>query len=341
MQHLIQFFYVGFGIFLLYLGGNLLLKSSVSIATYLKVPTLLIGVTIVSFSTSAPELFTSLVAAFKGKNEIVVSNVIGSNIINMLLALPLAGFFLKIKADFKRLKLSFMFLFLLMFLLLLLSFDFRSYSFFVTPYNRFSSFSILILFLSYLLLFYKEEKEYASLENSFQEGASNLNQSFNFIFFNLLSFAISMYFLYLGSKLLVDGALYIANNVFNVSEKLIGIILVAFGTSVPELVVSLFAIIRKESDIAFGNIIGSNIFNIGFILASSSFFRPILLQDIYILDFSIMVFITLVLFLVVKFKGVFGRGISLIFLLLYFLYNLMLFNFYWLFDLNFDLLIYF
>ncbi|ADQ29342.1 calcium/sodium antiporter [Borreliella burgdorferi] len=328
MQHLIQFFYVGFGIFLLYLGGNLLLKSSVSIATYLKVPTLLIGVTIVSFSTSAPELFTSLVAAFKGKNEIVVSNVIGSNIINMLLALPLAGFFLKIKADFKRLKLSFMFLFLLMFLLLLLSFDFRSYSFFVTPYNRFSSFSILILFLSYLLLFYKEEKEYASLENSFQEGASNLNQSFNFIFFNLLSFAISMYFLYLGSKLLVDGALYIANNVFNVSEKLIGIILVAFGTSVPELVVSLFAIIRKESDIAFGNIIGSNIFNIGFILASSSFFRPILLQDIYILDFSIMVFITLVLFLVVKFKGVFGRGISLIFLLLYFLYNLMLFNFY-------------
>lgn len=322
MQHLIQFFYVGFGIFLLYLGGNLLLKSSVGIATYLKVPTLLIGVTIVSFSTSAPELFTSLVAAFKGKNEIVVSNVIGSNIINMLLALPLAGFFLKIKADFKRLKLSFMFLFLLMFLLLLLSFDFRSYSFFVTPYNRFSSFSILILFLSYLLLFYKEEKEYASLENSFQEGASNLNQSFNFIFFNLLSFAISMYFLYLGSKLLVDGALYIANNVFNVSEKLIGIILVAFGTSVPELVVSLFAIIRKESDIAFGNIIGSNIFNIGFILASSSFFRPILLQDIYILDFSIMVFITLVLFLVVKFKGVFGRGISLIFLLLYFLYNL-------------------
>ncbi len=195
MQHLIQFFYVGFGIFLLYLGGNLLLKSSVGIATYLKVPTLLIGVTIVSFSTSAPELFTSLVAAFKGKNEIVVSNVIGSNIINMLLALPLAGFFLKIKADFKRLKLSFMFLFLLMFLLLLLSFDFRSYSFFVTPYNRFSSFSILILFLSYLLLFYKEEKEYASLENSFQEGASNLNQSFNFIFFNLLSFAISMYFL--------------------------------------------------------------------------------------------------------------------------------------------------
>ncbi|WKD00524.1 calcium/sodium antiporter [Borreliella americana] len=328
MEHLIQFFYVGFGIFLLYLGGDLLLKSSVSIATYLKVPTLLIGVTIVSFSTSAPELFTSLVAAFKGKNEIVVSNVIGSNIINMLLALPLAGFFLKIKADFKRLKLSFMFLFLLMFLLLLLSFDFRSYSFFVTPYNRFSSFSILILFLSYLLLFYKEEKAYVSLENSFQEGVSNLNQSFIFIFLNLLSFVISMYFLYLGSKLLVDGALYIANNVFNVSEKLIGIILVAFGTSVPELVVSFFAIIRKESDIAFGNIIGSNIFNIGFILASSSFFRPILLQDIYILDFGIMVFITLVLFLVVKFKGIFSRGISLIFLLLYLLYNLMLFNFY-------------
>nr|WP_267506246.1 calcium/sodium antiporter [Borreliella afzelii] len=328
MEHLIQFFYVGFGIFLLYLGGNLLLKSSVGIATYLKVPTLLIGVTIVSFSTSAPELFTSLVAAFKGKNEIVVSNVIGSNIINMLLALPLAGFFLRIKADFKRLKLSFMFLFLLMFLLLLLSFDLRSFSFFASPYNRLSSFSILILFLFYLFFFYKEEKANFSLENSSQEGVSNLNQSLNFIFLNTLSFFISMYFLYLGSKLLVDGAIYIANNVFNVSEKLIGIIVVAFGTSVPELVVSLFAIIRKESDIAFGNIIGSNIFNIGFILASSSFFRPILLQDIYILDFSIMVFITLVLFLVVKFKGVFGRGISLIFLLLYILYNLMLFNFY-------------
>ncbi|WP_424632267.1 calcium/sodium antiporter [Borreliella lusitaniae] len=328
MEHLIQFFYVGFGIFLLYLGGDLLLKSSVGIATYLKVPTLLIGVTIVSFSTSAPELFTSLVAAFKAKNEIVVSNVIGSNIINMLLALPLAGFFLKIKADFKRLKLSFMFLFLLMFLLLILSFDFRSYSFFATPYNRFSSFSILILFSCYLFLFYKEEKAHAILENSFQEGVSNLNQNLNFIFFNTLSFFISMYFLYLGSKLLVDGALYIASNVFNVSEKLIGIIVVAFGTSVPELVVSFYAIIRKESDIAFGNIIGSNIFNIGFILASSSFFRPILLQDIYIVDFTIMVFVTLVLFLVVKFKGVFDRGISLIFLLLYIIYNLMLFNFY-------------
>ncbi|AJA89999.1 sodium:proton exchanger [Borreliella chilensis] len=328
MEHFIHFFYVGFGIFLLYLGGDLLLKSSVSIATYLKVPTLLIGVTIVSFSTSAPELFTSLVAAFKGKNEIVVSNVIGSNIINMLLALPLAGFFLRIKADFKRLKLSFMFLFLLMFLLLLLSFDFRSYSFFATPYNRFSSLSIFILFLSYLLLFYKEEKMYGGLENSFQEGTGNLNQSLSLIFLNALSFLISMYFLYLGSKLLVDGAIYVANNVFNVSEKLIGIIVVAFGTSVPELVVSFFAIIRKESDIAFGNIIGSNIFNIGFILASSSFFKPILLKDIYILDFSIMVFVTLVLFLVVKFKGVFSRGISSIFLFLYILYNLMLFNFY-------------
>ncbi|SCW35063.1 cation:H+ antiporter [Borreliella japonica] len=328
MEQLIQFFYVGIGIFLLYLGGDLLLKSSVSIATYLKVPTLLIGVTIVSFSTSAPELFTSLVAAFRGKNEIVVSNVIGSNIINMLLALPLAGLFLRIKADFKRLKLSFMFLFLLMFLLLLLSFDLRTYSFFVMPYNRLSSLSILILFLSYLFFFYKEEKSHFSLENSFQEGVINLNPSLNFVFFNALSFFVSMYFLYLGSKLLVDGALYIANNVFNVSEKLIGIIVVAFGTSVPELVVSLFAIIKKESDIAFGNIVGSNIFNIGFILASSSFFRPILLKDIYILDFSIMVFITLVLFLVVKFKGIFSRGISLIFLLLYILYNLMLFNLY-------------
>ena len=77
----------------MYLGGDYLLKSSVSIATYLKIPNLLIGVTIVSFSTSAPELFTSLIASFKGKNEIIVSNIIGSNIINMLLALPLTGIF--------------------------------------------------------------------------------------------------------------------------------------------------------------------------------------------------------------------------------------------------------
>ncbi|UPA16036.1 calcium/sodium antiporter [Borrelia coriaceae] len=320
----IHFFYVILGIFLLYLGGNYLLKSSVNIATYLQVPNLLIGVVIVSLSTSAPELFTSLIASFKGKNEIIVSNIIGSNIINMLLALPLTGLFLKIKTDFNRLKFSFIILFLLMFLLLLLSFDFGTLSFFKVPYYRTSSLIILFLFLFYLFLFYREEKKYDSVTIDLESG--NCDYGFKFLFLNILLLLLSVYFLYLGSKLLIDSSIYIAHNVLNISEKVIGIIFVAFGTSIPEIVVSLFAVIKKESDIALGNIIGSNIFNIGFILSSSSFVNPVLMSDIYLSDFSIMLAVSLMLLLIVKFKGTFGRGSAILFLSLYILYNSFLFG---------------
>ncbi|AFI30943.1 Na+/Ca+ exchange protein, putative [Borrelia crocidurae str. Achema] len=322
----IYFFCLMLGIFLLYLGGNYLLKSSVNIATYFKVPNLLIGVIIVSLSTSAPELFTSLIASFKQKNEIIVSNIIGSNIINILLALSLTGCFLKIKTDFKRLKFSFMMLFLLMFLLLLLSFDFSSLSFFKVPYHKISSLIILFVFVSYLFLFYREEKKYNVVERDLDN--LNCDYGFKFLFLNIMFLFLSVYFLYLGSKLLIDNSIYIAHNIFHISEKVIGIIFVAFGTSIPELVVSLFAIIKKESDIALGNIIGSNIFNIGFILSSSSFVSPVLMSDIYFVDFGIMFVISLILLLVVKVKGVFDRGPSIIFLFLYILYNVYLFGVY-------------
>ncbi|UPA07510.1 calcium/sodium antiporter [Borrelia hermsii] len=320
----IQFFYVILGIFLLYLGGNYLLKSSVNIAAYFQVPNLLIGVVIVSLSTSAPDLFTSLIASLKGKNEIIVSNIIGSNIINMLLALPLTGLFLKIETDFKRLKFSFIILFLLMFLLLLLSFDFGTLSFFKVPYYRTSALLILIVFLSYLFLFYREEKKY----NSIAKDLENLNcdYGFKFLFLNTLLLLLSICFLYLGSKLLIDSSIYIAHNIFNISEKVIGIVFVAFGTSIPEIVVSLFAVIKKESEIALGNIIGSNIFNIGFILSSNSFVNPVLMSDIYFADFSIMFAVSLILLLIVRFRGVFSRGPSILFLFLYILYNSFLFG---------------
>ncbi|UPA10356.1 calcium/sodium antiporter [Borrelia parkeri] len=323
MAH-IHLFCVIFGIFLLYLGGNYLLNSSVNIATYFQVPNLLIGVIIVSLSTSSPELFTSLIASLKGKNEIIVSNIIGSNIINMLLALPLTGFFLRIKTDFKRLKFSFIILFLLMFLLLLFSFDFDTLSFFKVPYYRTSSLVILILFLSYLFLFYKEEKKYNSIIKNLEN--LNCNYGFKFLFLNTLLLLLSIYFLYFGSKLLIDSSIYIAHNVFNISEKVIGIIFVAFGTSIPEIIVSLFAVIKKESDIALGNIIGSNIFNIGFILSSSSFVNPVLMSNIYLTDFSIMFVVSLMLLFIVRFIGAFSRGPAIIFLCLYILYNSFLFG---------------
>ncbi|QMU98967.1 calcium/sodium antiporter [Borrelia sp. A-FGy1] len=319
----VHFFYVVFSIFLLYFGGEYLLRSSVSIATYFKIPHLLIGVTIVSFSTSAPELFTSLVASFKGKNEIIVSNVIGSNIINMLLALPLTGIFLSIETEFKRLKLSFIILFFLMFLLLVLSFDINYLEFFRMPYYKISSLIILIFFLFYLILFYREEKKYNLVSKEIKE--ANCDYGIKFLFLNAFALFLGIYFLYLGSKLLVDSSVYIAHNVFNVSEKVIGIILVAFGTSIPEIAVSLFSVVKKETEIAIGNIIGSNIFNIGLILSSSSLVRPVLMNDIYFFDFIIMFSVSLILLLIVKFKGVFSRGPSILFLLLYALYNIFLF----------------
>ncbi|APR64661.1 calcium/sodium antiporter [Borrelia anserina] len=320
----IHFLYVILGIFFLYLGGSYLLKSSVNIATYFQVPNLLIGVVIVSLSTSAPELFTSLIASLKGRNEIIVSNIIGSNIINMLLALPLTGLFLKIETNFKRLKFSFIVLFLLMSLLLLLSFDFGVLAFFKMPYYRTSSLLILVLFLSYLFLFYREEKKYNSVTKDLKD--LNYNYGFKFLFLNVLLLLLSIYFLYLGSKLLIDNSIYIAHNVFNISEKVIGIIFVAFGTSIPEIVVSLFAVIKKESDIALGNIIGSNIFNIGFILSISSFVSPVLMSDIYFGDFSIMFAVSLVLFFIVRFRGAFNRGPAVLFLCFYVLYNSFLFG---------------
>ena len=323
-MELFYFFYVVLGIFLLYVGGNCLLKGSVNIASYCQVPRLLIGVVIVSLSTSAPELFTSVIASFKGANEIIVSNIIGSNIINIILALPLTGLFLRIETDFKRLKFSFIILFLLMFLLLFLSFDFNSLSFFKVPYYRISAFIIFIIFLLYLFLFYREEKKHHLITKDLTY--VNCDYSLRFLFVNTFLLLLSIYCLYLGSKLLIDNSIYIAHNIFNVSEKVIGIIFVAFGTSIPEIIVSIFAVIKKESDIAIGNIIGSNIFNIGFILSISTFISPVLMSDIYFVDFSIMFVVSLILLLIVRFKGTFGRGPAILFLFLYVLYNLFLFG---------------
>ena len=131
-----------------------------------------------------------------------------------------------------------------MFLLLFLSFDINALAFFKMPYYKTGSLIIFIFFLFYLFLFYREERKYNFVSKETEE--INCDYGVKVLFLNAFALFLSMYFLYLGSKLLVDSSVYIANNIFNVSEKVIGIILVAFGTSIPEIVVSLFSVVKKK-----------------------------------------------------------------------------------------------
>ena len=241
-------------------GGEVLVRGAVGIAAKFKLSPLVIGMTIVSFGTSAPELIVSLKAALNGFPEIAIGNVVGSNIANIALVLGLTAIVLPIPVAVATLRRDWP---IMMFISLL---------FFVFILNgildNWEGFIFVGLLLGYIIYQLKSSKNK-------EEETEIIKQH---IFASILFITVGVIGLAFGADWLVQGAVTIAKN-FGVSEHVISVTIVAFGTSVPELVTSLVAAVKKQMDISVGNLIGSNIFNILAVLGITAIFKEIPISE--------------------------------------------------------------
>ena len=300
-----------FGLTVLVIGGNLLLKAAVSISLRFGIPKLLIGMTVVSFATSAPELIVSIKSALKGSPDLAISNVLGSNIANLGLVLGITIVFSPInisKSIYKK-EWPIMMFSAVYFLIVVLD----------GIISKIEG-GILVCFLVMTIsaLIKLRDKDEVELENDSED---SFLKSLLILFFGGL-------FLYFGSEWFIDGAIMLANS-FGISERIIGITVVSVGTSIPELVTSLVAVFNKEKSISLGNLLGSNIFNVCPVLGITSLVTPLTVIDQNIIDYDIyiMLFFAAIILPLIFFpkKLVLGRKEGVIILLLYTIYVYQLF----------------
>lgn len=308
-------FLIIIGLLLLVLGGEFLVRSSVALSFRFKISKLVIGMTVVSFATSAPELLVSLQAALDGVSDIALGNVIGSNIANIGLVLGITAIIspLAIDRDFYRLNWP---------MLMLMSFGlyfFLKNDGVLTAIEGAILFTTLIVFLIVLI---RDSRKKTKLNLAEVDDA--LAEVSNFkIGVWLLIGALGLYF---GSKWLVDGAKDLAESI-GISDYAISVTVIAIGTSVPELAASIMAALRKEKAISLGNLIGSNIFNIASVLGLTAMIKPIAVESSKILSTNIFwmigfaaILIPLVFipkrFQISRYKGLLLFGAYIVFIIL-------------------------
>jgi cation:H+ antiporter len=273
------------GLLLLFFGGELLVRGSVSLALKMRISTLVVGMTVVSFATSAPELFVSLQAVLNGSNDIAFGNIIGSNIANITLVLGVTALIFRVKISEQTATLNYPFL-----LLASLIFGGVLYYFNGIPQQVGFLFIFLLLLFTWLLISKsrKENLKLANDEDELLEEASN-----DSLFKSIVFLIAGIIVLKFGADYLVEGTIAIAKK-FEVSERVIAVTVVAIGTSIPELATSIVAAIKKEHNLAIGNLIGSNIFNILAVLGVVASIKGITISDSAILSFDYVWMITIV-----------------------------------------------
>ena len=307
------YFLFALGFVLLIKGADYLVDGSASIAKKFNISNLVIGLTIVAFGTSAPELIVNLFASFQGSADLAISNIVGSNLANMFLILGVASvvYPLKVKSNtvWKEIPLSLLAIVLCFFMANDVMFDGAS----LNAISRIDGVSLIAFFI--IFMYYS----FGLAKNGDDEGEKievlPTSKSILYVLGGMIGLAV-------GGKWIVDGAVFIAKS-FNMSEALIGLTVVAIGTSLPELATSYAAARKQNADIAVGNTVGSNIFNVFWILGLSSMIRPLPFDavnnnsDMYLAIFASFL---LFLFMFVGKKHLLQRSQGVLFLVIYFAY---------------------
>lgn len=300
------------GLLFLVLGGNWLLKAAVGFSLRLNIPKIVIGMTVVSFATSAPELIVSIRAVLNGHADLALGNVIGSNIANLGLVLGITIVLSTItiqksfyKTDWPVMMISSLLLYFF------IAFDGK-----IQKYEGVIFLVLLVVFLIYLLKFQK-----TAVVDEMPDDDVEMP-----LYKNLLFMSIGGVSLWAGSELLIQGATDMAIE-FGVSTRVIGVTIVSVGTSIPELAASIVAVLKKEKAISLGNLIGSNIFNILAVLGITSIIKPLevsdqglLANDIYWMLGIALIILPLVFF-PVKMKLTWKEGVLLLGLYATFIYQ--------------------
>lgn len=286
MNLFIQIGVLVFGLILLVKGADFLVSGASSLAKRLSVSELVIGLTVVAFGTSMPELVVSIFSSMIGYNEIVMGNVIGSNIFNILVILGVAGIIFPLKVEKTTVwkEIPFSLWAVIVFFILV-----NDIILFKKSGNLLSVLDGIILLIFFILFFvYLFALSEVSSKNGYDVKTHSTKKMILFIVGGLCA-------LFFGGKFVVESAVNIANQL-NINKKLIALTIIAGGTSLPELATSTVAAMKKKSEIAVGNIVGSNIFNIFFILSISAFIKPVVYNSILNVDMAVLFLGTIFLF---------------------------------------------
>lgn len=308
------------GFMLLIKGADFLVDSSSSIAKKFHIPEIVIGLTIVSIGTSLPELTVSLKSAISGHSDMSVGNVVGSNICNLLLILGLASTIrpLTFKRETRLIEIP---------LCLVLTIIFAVFCNTGAGITRIESIILIILFIlfiAYTVIMGVKGEEFDKEDGQAEEKVSKDSKNLPMLK-NIILIIVGILALKFGGDFVVDNATIIAEH-FNISEQIISLTIVAIGTSLPELVTSIVAAIKGNSDISIGNILGSNIFNIALIMGISALINPIMYNIAYNFELTILIIssIVLALFPVIPPKNKMSRRNGIIYLIMYIIYTVIL-----------------
>lgn len=301
------------GFLLLIKGADIFVEGSSNIAKFFKIPTIIIGLTLVAFGTSAPETAVSITAAINKSSDLSVSNIIGSNIFNLFVVLGITSLFKEVVTEKEVIKKDYsLSLFSSILLLVLIVINYFIKGSFIL--SRIGGGILLLVLIFYLINLVK------SVDSS-----KKVVEERKFSIKDVIFIIVGLVGVVLGGNLTVNAATEIART-FGMSERFIGLTIVAMGTSLPELCTSLVALLKGENDIAVGNVIGSNIFNILFILGSASLVNPMLINVESIIDLSILIIASILLLVFgfndLKLKKKEGVGM-LLFYVGYFIYIFM------------------
>ncbi|WP_102347815.1 calcium/sodium antiporter [Bacillus sp. Marseille-P3661] len=282
--------FIGFA--LLIKGADFFVEGSSKIATLLHIPPILIGLTIVAFGTSSPEATVSILAAMDGTAGLAIGNVVGSNIFNITFVVGLTAFLNPLKVESETIRKEIPFTLLASFALYFIISDVILQTWNQNLITR-SDGLILLLFMS-IFMFYIFEVARNSREKVAANPDLRVKQSRGSWIKNILFTIGGLAAIIFGGDLVVRNSTEIAYS-FGMSETLVGLTIIAVGTSLPELITSVTAALKKQSELALGNIVGSNIFNILFVLGASSIIAPLTVEDKIFFDVKIMIMVTLVL----------------------------------------------
>lgn len=264
--YILLIFYIAIGFYITIKGADLLIDGASSLAKKFKVSEIIIGLTVVAFGTSAPEMVVNIYSSINKKDQLILGNIIGSNLFNTLLILGVAALVFPIPVKKATAYIEIPFSIIASFILFFFVNDILIRSVSVNVLSRFESLILLFMFFAFMSYVVYQTLKKSDVEKNTLEELSNL-KTFIFIILGLIGLVI-------GGRLVVDNAVDLAK-LLGISDAVIGLTILAAGTSLPELVTAVVAARKKRSDMVIGNIIGSNIFNILLVLSVSSLIHPV------------------------------------------------------------------
>ena len=280
MEMVLQIFLLVIGFAMLIKGADFFVDGSSGIASRFGIPQLVVGLTIVAMGTSAPEAAVSISAALKGNAGITIGNVAGSNILNILVILGLTAFLTKKVVPVASSTIKYEMPFMVVTMLILLWMGYVG-----NEISRLEGAGLWVVFVLYLFYLLKMAKKGDDKNSKDDAGEDKKEKSMGML---LLFTVAGLALIVLGSSVTVDAATAIAR-IIGLSERFIGLTIVALGTSLPELFTSVSAARKGSADIAIGNIVGSNIFNILFVVGTSALITPVVFESKFIVDFMVAV----------------------------------------------------